>query len=57
MPFKAYFEHGSSAELTVQPSSGELTADGTMFVVSYKPRSYGRNPTGKLVVEVGDTVA
>jgi hypothetical protein len=55
VPFNAYFTPESSAEFTVHPEIGFLepnsSPDGTQFVVSFRPHSYGKIYKGKLIVE------
>ena len=57
-PFNAYFTADSSAEFTVQPEMGLLepysSSEGTQFVVSFKPNSYGKLFKGRLVVETDE---
>ena len=53
--FTAQLLSGSDKEITVSPNSGELTpvnTKGTLFCVTYKPTTYGRNHHAKLVVQV-----
>ena len=53
--FTAYFVAGSDQEFSVSPQTGELKAigtNGTLITVGFRPRIYGKNYQGKLVVQV-----
>ena len=46
---------GSDSEFTVQPTSGDLApvhTRGTLFCVTYKPTTYGKDHHAKLIVQV-----
>ena len=52
--FQAFFTHDSATEFSVYPKSGVLDPfgkDGTNFIVSFTPTEYGKNKTGKLVIQ------
>jgi len=52
--FQAFFTHDSATEFSVFPKSGVLEPfgkDGTNFIVSFTPTEYGKNKTGKLVIQ------
>jgi len=56
-PFKAFFALDSAPEFTVQPTQGTLQAygsEGTNFVVSYTPKTYGKIYSGRLVIETSE---
>ena len=53
LPFTAHLVHGSHPDMTVFPTSGELTpinGQGTLFIITYTPQKYGHR--AKLVVQV-----
>ncbi|XP_033635373.1 cilia- and flagella-associated protein 47-like isoform X1 [Asterias rubens] len=55
--FTAYFVAGSDQEFSVSPQTGELKAigtNGTLITVGFRPRIYGKNYQGKLVVQTAD---
>ena len=55
LPFTAHLVHGSDPDITVTPTSGELTSvngKGTLFFITYKPQTYVRDHRAKLVVQV-----
>jgi len=55
LPFTAHLVHGSHPDITVFPTSGELTpinGKGTLFFLTYKPQKYGHDHRAKLVVQV-----
>ena len=55
--FNAYFAPESSAEFSVYPEVGLLEphgTEGTNFVISFNPASYGKLYKGKLVVETDE---
>eukprot|EP01022_Parablepharisma_sp_SALTPOND_P034835 TRINITY_DN931_c0_g1_i1.p1 TRINITY_DN931_c0_g1~~TRINITY_DN931_c0_g1_i1.p1 ORF type:complete len:1690 (-),score=186.44 TRINITY_DN931_c0_g1_i1:61-5130(-) len=52
--FQAFFTHDSATEFSVYPKSGVLEPfgkDGTNFIVSFTPTEYGKNKTGKLIIQ------
>lgn len=55
--FLAYFTHDSSAEFSVAPKDGVLDQsmkEGTLFIITYLPREYGKYKIGKLVIETDE---
>ena len=55
VPFTAHLAAGSDPELSVHPTSGELApinTRGTLFCVTYKPTTYGRDHHARLIVQV-----
>ncbi len=55
-PFTASFSPSSDPEISVQPTNGDLApvnTRGTLFCVTYKPTTYGRDHHAKLIVQVG----
>jgi len=58
VPFNAYFTPDSSSEFSVTPEMGLLepysSSEGTNFVVSFTPLSYGKLYKGRLVVETSE---
>ncbi|XP_036083014.1 cilia- and flagella-associated protein 47 isoform X3 [Rousettus aegyptiacus] len=53
-PFTAYFLSGSDPEFFVKPQSGKLApfdSDGTVIIVGFKPRMYGKKYKARLVIE------
>ncbi|XP_074645875.1 cilia and flagella-associated protein 47-like isoform X2 [Tubulanus polymorphus] len=56
-PFTAFFLAGSDPELSVTPSSGELSpvgTKGTLIQVGFIPAMYGKVYVGRLVVQTSD---
>ena len=52
--FQAFFTHDSATEFSIYPKSGVLEPfgkDGTNFIVSFTPTEYGKNKTGKLIIQ------
>lgn len=52
--FQAFFTHDSATEFSVYPKSGLLEPfgkEGTNFIVSFTPTEYGKNKTGKLIIQ------
>lgn len=52
--FDAFFTHDSATEFSVYPKKGVLEPfgkDGTNFIVSFTPTEYGKNKTGKLIIQ------
>lgn len=58
--FDAFFDAESAYEFSVSPTSGVLepagSAQGTTFVVSYKPTEYGKTVQGKLIIQTEDVM-
>ena len=55
LPFTAYLTQDSDPDITVFPASGELApvnSKGTLFFLTYKPKTYGRDHKAKLIVQV-----
>jgi hypothetical protein len=55
--FQAFFTHDSATEFSVYPKSGVLEPfgkDGTNFIVSFTPTEYGKNKTGKLIIQTDE---
>ena len=55
MPYTAHMAGNSDSDITVNPTSGELTpvdSQGTPLYITYKPRAYGRKHRAKLIVQV-----
>ena len=55
VPFTAYLVPESDPEISVDPTCGELSpinTRGTLFCVSYKPTTYGKDHFAKLVIQV-----
>jgi hypothetical protein len=53
LPFTAHLAHGSDPDISVSPTSGELApvnSRGTLFFITYRPRTYGRVHKAKLTV-------
>ena len=53
--FTAHLAPGSDSDITVSPMSGALAPIntlGTLFCVSYKPTTYGRDHHARLLVQV-----
>lgn len=55
VPYTAYISGDSDIDITVMPTSGELTpvnSQGTPLYITYKPRACGRKHRAKLIVQV-----
>eukprot|EP01135_Chromosphaera_perkinsii_P012039 Nk52_evm2s2578 gene=Nk52_evmTU2s2578 len=56
--FRAYFIPTSDKELGITPRKGMLECEesenGTLFVVSYCPKTYGKSHSGKLIVQTDE---
>ena len=55
LPFTAHLKRGSDPDITVSPTSGELApvnSRGTLFFITYEPKTYGRSHRARLVVQV-----
>jgi len=55
VPFTAHLAAGSDPELSVHPTSGELApinTRGTLFCVTYRPTTYGRDHHARIIVQV-----
>jgi hypothetical protein len=54
LPFTAHLTRGSDPDITVSPTSGDLApvnSRGTLFFITYKPKTYGRSHRARLVVQ------
>ena len=53
--FTAGFLQGSGAEFSVEPSQGTIKgAEGQRFTITYRPKTYGTTPKGRLVISSSD---
>ena len=52
--FTSGFLEGSDPEFQIEPAGGFLTAEGTRFTITYRPKIYGKRPTARLVINTSE---